>query len=146
MGNFTVNQKKKVVTVYSQSIDDLEYKQVRRYKDLGYDIIMLEKKKRNRVNKNVKNDMIKYLKGNINNSLYNELIDRIDKKQKFLIVKWWLTKALQEIAEKENKPFETIEEIINKAKSREERALQNENEINIKVSKSNSKEIKDSNN
>ena len=48
MGNFTVNQKKKVVTVYSQSIDDLEYKQVRRYKDLGYDIIMLEKKKRNR--------------------------------------------------------------------------------------------------
>lgn len=124
MANYTVNQKKKVVRVYGKSIDDLEYKQVERYNNLGYNIIMLEKNKPTRKNKHFKDDMIKYLEGNIDDELYVEMIDRMEKKQKFLVIKGWLSKALKERAEKQKKPYETIEEIINRAKSREEKAKQ----------------------
>ena len=68
--------------------------------------------------------MIKYLEGNIDDTLYLEMIDRIEKKQKFLVIKGWLTKELKERAEQRKKPYETIEEIINRAKSREEKAKQ----------------------
>ena len=42
MENFRVNQKTKVVTVYSKSIDKFEFEKVERYKKLGYEITMLE--------------------------------------------------------------------------------------------------------
>lgn len=122
MENFRVNQKTKVVTVYSKSIDKFEFEKVERYKKLGYEITMLEKKTPVRKNKGVKEDMEKYLKGNIDNDLYAEFIDRVEKKQNFLKLKWWLIKELKERANKQGKEFEPIEDIINRAKSREEKA------------------------
>ena len=83
---------------------------------------MLEKKTPVRKNKGVKEDMEKYLKGNIDNDLYAEFIDRVEKKQNFLKLKWWLIKELKERADKQGKEFEPIEDIINRAKSREEKA------------------------
>lgn len=136
MASFTVNQRKKTITVYNKSINDEEYKTVERYKTLGYDVKMLEKRKPVRTDKHVKDDMVKYLEGNIDDDLYLEFIDRVDKRHNFLKIKWWLTNELKKRAEEKNKRFEPIEDIVNKAKSIEEKERQKENKGNVNENKS----------
>lgn len=157
MVKFRLNEKTRTVRAYNEDIvsqedfDDLE-----RYTKLGYKVVLVPKKPREY--KHIKNDMVVYLEGNIDKDIYNEFIDRVEKKQNFLKLKWWLIKALQEKekeqAKKEKREIkkidaETIEEIINQAKSKKSKLIENikENEkVNQEENTSNKNESKQNEN
>lgn len=139
MTSFKVNQKSKVVTAYRQSMSTEDYKIIERYNNMGYDVIMLEKTAPKKKAGIKREELIKYLKDNIDNSIYNEMLDRLDKKQNFLRIKSWLVTALQEYAEKNNKEYETIKDIIERAKENEN--LKEAREQENKQSESKSKVV-----
>lgn len=113
---FKVNQRTKVVRAYSVGLSDQEYKAVERYKKLGYEIIMLEKEPPAERTPIKKAQLIEYLAGNIDQEIYDEMLERFDKKQNFLRIKSWLIVALQDYADKHKKPYKKLEDIIAEAK------------------------------
>lgn len=122
-----VNEKNRVVRAYKEDMeDDVIFNKIEKYKKLGYKPIITDRPKKNR--HHLKDDMITYLKGHIDDDLYNTFIDRLDKKHKFLIVRWWLEKELKDRAEKNNKSYEPIIDIINKVKSQKAREESTKNE------------------
>ena len=117
---FRVNDKKRVVTVYRLSMNEQDFKIIERYKILGYDIVMLEKKEPQKKTGVNKEELIKYLNnGNIPTELYKEMKERFDKKQNFLRVKSWLVNELKDYADKNNKEYLNIAEIVQNAKEQE---------------------------
>lgn len=117
---FRVSDKKRVVTVYRLSMNEQDFKIIERYKILGYDIVMLEKKEPQKKTGVNKEELIKYLNnGNIPTELYKEMKERFDKKQNFLRVKSWLVNELKDYADKNNKEYLTIAEIVQNAKEQE---------------------------
>lgn len=133
MDKFRLNEKTRTVRAYNEDIVSQEdFDQLERFKKLDYKVVLVPKKPREY--KHIKIDMVKYLENNIDKDIYNEFIDRVEKKQNFLKLKWWLIKALQEKEEEQAKKekreikkidAETIEEIINQAKSKESKLIEN---------------------
>lgn len=133
MDKFRLNEKTRTVRAYNEDIVSQEdFDQLERFKKLDYKVVLVPKKPREY--KHIKIDMVKYLEDNIDKDIYNEFIDRVEKKQNFLKLKWWLIKALQEKEEEQAKKekreikkinAETIEEIINQAKSKESKLIEN---------------------
>lgn len=133
MVNFRVNEKTRTVRAYNEDIaNDEDFNELQRYTKLGYKVILVPKKPREY--NHIKKDMIKYLEGNIDKNIYNNFIDGVEKKKNFLKLKWELIHALQEEekekAKKEKRDvkvitMETIQEIINQAKSRESKLIEN---------------------
>lgn len=133
MVNFRVNEKTRTVRAYNEDIaNDEDFNELQRYTKLGYKVILVPKKPREY--NHIKKDMIKYLEGNIDKNIYNNFIDGVEKKKNFLKLKWELIHALQEEekekAKKEKRDvkvitIETIQEIINQAKSRESKLIEN---------------------
>ena len=81
---------------------------------------MLEKKEPQKKTGVNKEELIKYLNnGNIPTELYKEMKERFDKKQNFLRVKSWLVNELKDYADKNNKEYLTIAEIVQNAKEQE---------------------------
>lgn len=108
---FRVNEKTRTVRAYNYDLTDDDFSTVERYTKLGYKVVLIPAKPK--AHKPIKNDMITYLEGNIDQKLYDEFIDRIEKKEKFLVTKRWLEKELKA------RGNDTIDDIINKAKSKE---------------------------
>lgn len=124
MDKFRVNEKKRTVRAYNEDIvSEEDFNQLERFRKLDYKVILVAKKPKEY--NHIKKDMIVYLEGNIDKDIYNEFIDRVEKKQNFLKLKWWLIKALQKKAEEIHKDYEPIEDIINKAKSKESKLIEN---------------------
>lgn len=133
MDKFRLNEKTRTVRAYNEDIVSQEdFDQLERFKKLDYKVVLVPKKPREY--KHIKIDMVKYLEDNIDKDIYNEFIDRVEKKQNFLKLKWWLIKALQEKEEEQAKKekreinkidAKTIEEIINQAKSKESKLIEN---------------------
>lgn len=133
MDKFRLNEKTRTVRAYNEDIVSQEdFDQLERFRKLDYKVVLVPKKPREY--KHIKIDMVKYLEDNIDKDIYNEFIDRVEKKQNFLKLKWWLIKALQEKEEEQAKKekreikkinAETIEEIINQAKSKESKLIEN---------------------
>lgn len=133
MDKFRVNEKTRTVRAYNEDIVSQEdFDQLERFRKLDYKVVLVPKKPREY--KHIKIDMVKYLEDNIDKDIYNEFIDRVEKKQNFLKLKWWLIKALQEKEEEQAKKekreikkidAKTIEEIINQAKSKESKLIEN---------------------
>lgn len=118
MAKIRVNEEKRTVRAYNEDLQSEEdFKEVERYTRLGYKVILIPA--RQKAYKHIKNDMIKYLEGNIADEIYIEFIDRVEKQQNFLKLKWWLVDALKKQAEKDKKLYEPYEDIINRAKSKE---------------------------
>ena len=112
-----VNEKKRIVRTYKEDMeDDVVFNRIEKYKKLGYKVIITSRPKKYN---HLKNDMIKYLEGNIKDDLYKEFIDRVEKKEKFLVTKWWLEKELEKVGN------DTIMNIINRAKSKENNVIEN---------------------
>lgn len=117
MVKFRVNEDKRTVRAYNEDIKSKEDEnELERYTKLGYKVVLVPKKPRKY--NHIKNDMIKYLEGNIKDELYIEFIDRIEKKEKFLVTRWWLEKELQKVG------TDTIIDIINRAKSKENKVIE----------------------
>ena len=114
---FRVNEDKRTVRAYNEDIiSEEDFSTVERYTKLGYKVVLIPNKPK--AHKHIKNDMIKYLEGNIKDELYIEFVDRVEKNEKFLITKWWLEKELQKSGK------DTIEDIINRAKSKENKIIE----------------------
>lgn len=134
MAKFEVNEEERTVVAYKGDLkSEKDFRDVEKYNRVGYTVTLLPTRPKKN-HKHIRNDMITYLKGNIDEELYNEFIDRIEKKEKFLVTKWWLEKAFKEKQEDDNKKrkankekvknIETIEDIINRAKSRENKVIE----------------------
>ena len=71
---FRVNSKARTVKVYRLSMAENDYKIIDRYKSMGYDIEMLEKKEPQKKSSASKDDLLKYLdNGNIPTAIYSEM-------------------------------------------------------------------------
>lgn len=124
MGIFRVSEKTRTVRAYNEDVvSEEDFDKLERYTKLGYKVVLVPKKPKQY--NHIKKDMVKYLEGNIDNDIYNEFIDRVEKKQNFLKLKWWLVKELQDKTENEKITFEYVEEIINQAKSKESNLIEN---------------------
>ena len=146
MAKFRFNEDKRTVRAYNEDIISQEdFDELERYTKLGYKVTLVPKKPREY--KHIKNDMVVYLENNIDKDIYNEFIDRVEKKQNFLKLKWWLIKALQKRAEEQGKEYETIEDIINKAKSKESKLIENiKEQVTIENNKANADKSKSNKN
>ena len=103
---FRVNSKERTVKVYRLSMAENDYKIIDRYKSMGYDIEMLEKKEPQKKSSANKEDLLNYLNnGNIPTAIYSEMKERIQKKQNFLRVKSWLITELKDYAEENGKEY-----------------------------------------
>lgn len=117
---FRVNSKARTVKVYRLSMAENDYKIIDRYKSMGYDVEMLEKKEPQKKSSASKDDLLKYLdNGNIPTAIYSEMKERIQKKQNFLRVKSWLITELKDYAEENGKEYIPLNDIIQNAKERE---------------------------
>lgn len=97
--DFKVDQKAREVIVYSKGISDQQFNEVKRFKEMGYKITMLEREKPAKRNNGIsKEDLKIYLKDNIEPKIYKELLEHLDSKENFLKTKSWLKKELQENA------------------------------------------------
>lgn len=115
---FRVNEAKRIVRAYNEDIVSKEdFEMVERYTKLGYKVILIPNKPK--TYRHIKNDMITYLEGKIDNKIYKEFIDRVEMQQNFLELKWWLAGELKTDNENKKQAFERIEGIINQAKSKE---------------------------
>lgn len=124
MGIFRVSEKTRTVRAYNEDIvSEEDFDKLERYTRLGYKVVLVPKKPKQY--NHIKIDMVKYLDGNIDNDIYKEFIDRVEKKQNFLKLKWWLVKELQDKMKDEKITFEYVEEIINQAKSKESNLIEN---------------------
>lgn len=117
---FRVNSKARTVKVYRLSMAENDYKIIDRYKSMGYDIEMLEKKEPQKKSSANKEDLLNYLNnGNIPTAIYSEMKERIQKKQNFLRVKSWLITELKDYAEENGKEYTPLNDIIQNAKEKE---------------------------
>lgn len=151
MINFRVNEKTRTVRAYNEDIaNEEDFNELQRYTKLGYKVILVPKKPKEY--NHIKKDMVTYLEGNINSKIYNDFIDGVEKKKNFLKLKWELIHALQkeeeERAKKEKEDvkkisFETVQEIINQAKSKKSNLIENiKKESNADKSTSNKNKSK----
>lgn len=111
--SYRVDQKERTVKVYVSSLNETEQSQVEFYGKMGYKIIALDKEKpKSRAKTSIsKNDMRKYLKGKIDNNIYNNLLTHLKSEENFFETKSWLKEELQKNAKRNNKkyvPFNTI--------------------------------------
>ena len=117
---FRVNSKERTVKVFRLSMAENDYKIIDRYKSMGYDIEMLEKKEPQKKSSANKKDLLNYLNnGNIPTAIYSEMKERIQKKQNFLRVKSWLITELKDYAEENGKEYIPLNDIIQNAKEKE---------------------------
>ncbi len=133
MSKFKMNEDKRIIRAYKDDIvSDEDFEQLERLSKLGYKVIVVPKKIKKYTH--IKIDMIKYLEGNIDEDIYNNFIDGVEKKKDFLTLRWELRKSLQkreaenaikEKREVKNIDFEYIEQIVNQAKSRENKLIEN---------------------
>ena len=97
--DFKVDQKSREVIVYSKGISDQKFNEVKRFKEMGYKITMLEREKPAKRNNGIsKEDLRIYLKDNIEPKIYKEMLEHLESNENFLKTKSWLKKELQESA------------------------------------------------
>ncbi len=87
---------------------------------MGYIVDMKEKKEPPKKTGIKSEDLIKYLdNGNIPVTIYDEMKERLQKKQNFLRVKSWLITELKDYADEHKTEYTPIAEIIKNSKEQE---------------------------
>lgn len=138
---FRVNEKKRTVTVYRLSMAETDFSIIDKYKAMGYVVDMKEKKEPPKKTGVKSEDLIKYLdNGNIPTIIYNEMKERLQKKQNFLRVKSWVISALKDYADEHKTEYTPIADIIKNAKEQEN--LQNAQKEEQTTSKENKNKTK----
>ena len=89
---------------------------------MGYKIILLDREKpKARASQRIgKEEMKKYLKNNIDSKIYNQLVKKLDSKERFCDIRHWLKEQLQEQANKSNSKYVPANTIIQVAMKNEE--------------------------
>lgn len=119
--NFKVDQTAKEVIVYSKGISDQQFNEVKKFKEMGYKITMLDRERPAKRNNGIsKEDLKIYLKDNIDPKIYKELLEHLSSKENFLKTKSWLKKELQDNARNnKNKKYIPFNVIIETEKEKE---------------------------
>ena len=119
---FKVFEDIRTVKVYNRTLSDKAEKDITRFRDVGYKIILLDREKpKARTSQRIgKEQMKKYLKDNIDNKIYNQLVKKLDTKERFCDVRHWLKEQLQEQANKSKTIYVPANTIIQVAMKNEE--------------------------
>ena len=111
---YKVDEKTRTVFVYAKTLSELAEKKIKMYKEMDYKIILLDREKpKTRTSQRIgKNEMRRYLKGKINDKTYNELIKKLDSKERFCDIRHWLKEQLQDDANKNKTKYVPANTII----------------------------------
>ena len=112
----------RTVKVYAKTLSEKAESKIKMYRDMGYKIILLDREKpKARTSQRIgKEEMRKYLKDNIDSKIYNQLIKKLDSKERFCDIRHWLKEQLQEQANKSKKKYVPANTIIQVAMANEQ--------------------------
>ena len=112
----------RTVKVYAKTLSEKAESKIKMYRDMGYKIILLDREKpKARTSQRIgKEEMRKYLKDNIDSKIYNQLIKKLDSKERFCDIRHWLKEQLQEQANKSKTKYVPANTIIQVAMTNEQ--------------------------
>ena len=128
---FKVNQTKRLVTVYRLSIAESDYKIIDRYKNMGYEIEMLEKtapRKRNGISRKDLETYFYPVLREFDKDLLNKLEQKNKNKENILAVKSWLRDELKASKNEKLADYKNFEEFIRHCKKIENQMEEKEKE------------------
>ena len=134
---YKVDEKTRTVFVYARTLSELAEKKIKMYKEMDYKIVLLDREKpKTRTSQRIgKEQMRRYLKGNINDKIYNQLIKKLDSKERFCDIRHWLKEQLLDYAKNNNKKYVPANTIIQVAMANE-KITSKENAIEYKKNNS----------
>lgn len=111
---YKVKQDTREVIAYTKSLTSKDKEEIKTYNDNGYKIIMLDREKpSSKANQRIgKEEMKTYLKGKIDNKIYNDLLQHLKSNENFFTTRKWLKQELMKYAKKNNKKFIPANTII----------------------------------
>ena len=112
----------RTVKVYAKTLSEKTESKIKMYRDMGYKIILLDREKpKARTSQRIgKEEMRKYLKDNIDSKIYNQLMKKLDSKERFCDIRHWLKEQLQEQANKSKTKYVPANTIIQVAMTNEQ--------------------------
>ena len=119
---YKVFEDTRTVKVYARTLSEKAENKIKMYKDMGYKIVLLDREKpKARASQRIgKEEMKKYLKNNIDSKIYNQLVKKLDSKERFCDIRHWLKEQLQEQANKSKTIYVPANTIIQVAMKNEE--------------------------
>lgn len=111
---YKVFEDTRTVKVYNKTLTDKADKEIKRYKEMDYKIVLLNREKpKARTNQRIgKEQMRRYLKGNIDDKIYNQLVKKLNSRERFCDIRHWLKEQLLDNAKKKNEDYVPANTII----------------------------------
>lgn len=118
---FKIEESTRTVKVYSKTLTDKAKNDIKFCEEMGYKIVLLDREKpKARTSQRIgKEEMRKYLKDNIDTKIYNQLVKKLDSREKFCDIRHWLKEQLQEQANKSKTKYIPANTIIQVAMANE---------------------------
>lgn len=118
---FKIEESTRTVKVYNKTLTDKAKNDIKFCEEMGYKIVLLDREKpKARASQRIgKNEMRKYLKDNIDTKIYNQLVKKLDSREKFCDIRHWLKEQLQEQANKSKTKYVPANTIIQVAMANE---------------------------
>jgi len=118
---FKIEESTRTVKVYNKTLTDKAKNDIKFCEEMGYKIVLLDREKpKARASQRIgKNEMRKYLKDNIDTKIYNQLVKKLDTREKFCDIRHWLKEQLQEQANKSKTKYVPANTIIQVAMANE---------------------------
>lgn len=134
---YKVDEKTRTVFVYARTLSELAEKKIKMYKEMDYKIVLLDREKpKTRTSQRIgKEQMRKYLKGNIDDKMYNQLVKKLNSTERFCDIRHWLKEQLQDYANKNKTKYVPANTIIQVAMANE-KITSKENAIEYKKNNS----------
>lgn len=119
---FKIEESTRTVKVYNKKLTDKAKNDIKFCEEMGYKIVLLDREKpKARTSQRIgKDEMKKYLKDNIDTKIYNQLVKKLDSREKFCDIRHWLKEQLQEQANKSKTKYVPANTIIQVAMANEE--------------------------
>lgn len=119
---YKVFEDTRTVKVYARTLSEKAESKIKMYRDMGYKIVLLDREKpKARDSQRIgKNEMRRYLKDNIDTKIYNQLVKKLDTKERFCDIRHWLKEQLLDYAKKNNQKYVPANTIIQVAMANEQ--------------------------
>ena len=111
---YKVFEDTRTVKVYNKTLTDKADKEIKRYKEMDYKIVLLNREKPSaRTSQRIgKEQMRRYLKGNIDDKIYNQLVKKLNSRERFCDIRHWLKEQLLDYAKNKNEKYVPANTII----------------------------------
>lgn len=118
---YKVFEDTRTVKVYNKTLTDKADKEIKRYKEMDYKIVLLNREKpKARASQRIgKEQMRRYLKGNIDDKIYNQLVKKLNSRERFCDIRHWLKEQLLDHAKNKNEKYVPANTIIQVAMANE---------------------------